>query len=178
MYHSFLIHSSADGHLDCFHVLAIINSAVMCGMFGCGMGTPRCSMWDPVHWLGIELGLLHWECKVPAIGPSEKSLDILKMAILNFCLVFPMSKHPQREILLISFLVWYKLCFLVFLLPVIFFENITFWILWLCKLGNYILLLSLGFCCCLLLYIWWLFWTNSVKPVFLCLAVVFSVLLP
>ena len=29
MYHSFLIHSSADGLLGCFHVLAIINSAVM-----------------------------------------------------------------------------------------------------------------------------------------------------
>ena len=29
MYHSFLIHSSADGHLGCFHVLAIINIAVM-----------------------------------------------------------------------------------------------------------------------------------------------------
>ena len=29
MYHSFLIHSSADGYLDCFHVLAIINTAVM-----------------------------------------------------------------------------------------------------------------------------------------------------
>ena len=28
MYHSFLIYSSADGHLGCFHVLAIINSAV------------------------------------------------------------------------------------------------------------------------------------------------------
>ena len=29
MYYSFLIHSSADGHLGCFHVLAITNSAVM-----------------------------------------------------------------------------------------------------------------------------------------------------
>ena len=28
MYHSFLIHSSADGHLGCFHVLAIINRSL------------------------------------------------------------------------------------------------------------------------------------------------------
>ena len=29
MYHSFLIHSSSSGHLGCFHVLAIVHSAVM-----------------------------------------------------------------------------------------------------------------------------------------------------
>ena len=29
MYHNFLIHSSAHGHLGCFNVLAIINSAAM-----------------------------------------------------------------------------------------------------------------------------------------------------
>ena len=29
MYHSFLIHSSADGQVGCFHVLPVINSAVM-----------------------------------------------------------------------------------------------------------------------------------------------------
>ena len=29
MYHIFLMHSSIDGHLGCFHALAIVNSAAV-----------------------------------------------------------------------------------------------------------------------------------------------------
>ena len=48
MYHSFLIHSSADGHLGCVHVLAIINSAVMN--------------------IGVHMSLSDLPCVCPGVG--------------------------------------------------------------------------------------------------------------
>ena len=50
LYHSFLIHSSVDRHLGCFHVLAIVNSAVL------NIG---------VH---VSLSILVSLCVCPAVG--------------------------------------------------------------------------------------------------------------
>ena len=60
MYHSFLVHSSADGHLGCFHVLAMINSAAM------NTGV-HMSLSDLVPWCVCpEVGLLgHMEVLFP-----------------------------------------------------------------------------------------------------------------
>ena len=48
MYHSFLIHSSADGHLGCFHVLVMINSAAM--NTGVHVSLSDLVSSDLVHW--------------------------------------------------------------------------------------------------------------------------------
>ena len=59
MYHNFFIHSSVDGHLGCFHVLAIINgAAVNIGMHVSFQFWFSQSVCQVVGWLGHIVDLV------------------------------------------------------------------------------------------------------------------------
>ena len=102
MYHNFFIHSSVNGHLGCFHILAIVNSAAMNNGIHVSFSIFVSSEYMPRNRIAGSYGGF-----IPSFLRNLHTIFHMAVSIyipINSAKSIPFSPHPLQHSLFVDFL--------------------------------------------------------------------------